>query len=395
MHLFYLFWVLICGAIAQDPDNELEIARLACNRSVAKELRVSEEERCQLKALLDASGGSFSRPRVSLQFIGDSNGPSPAEWKSLNDEKLAENKELIDSILDPLQRERLRQIAYRVEISRVGLSEALFRGFLGKAVTLRSDRLAMLEVSAREIESKLASVCLDILCECRQSVFDQLLDYEQREIADKLLGKTFYFVEERLNGIRWSQHTLVEYVPSIPNPKSLLDTVPFALNRSVSKELGCSPQDVAILRNMFRKRGGSLATPSVAYRETPSSRPSMAEILTKHQQTIQEIKNELRSILSPSKENRLRELIYQIEICRVGWAEALEKGYLGQSIVLRREQKSRLDAVVLPIQRRAQKEIASATFEAQNIFFSKLDTEQQEKIRVNLGKPFYFVEDAF
>ena len=91
----------------------------------------------------------------------------------------------------------------------------------------------------------------------------------------------------------------------IPNPESAAETEEFIVNASVAKELQLTHKQMATINHALA-----------------------------HRQAVDDI-------LSPAQHQRLQEMVYQIEVARIGIGESLANGRLGLRIGVREEQNSR------------------------------------------------------
>ncbi len=180
-----------------DPSNSLGIAVLAVNPSVSKELGLSQEQISTLRTLLVENGGALNGG--VLQFKGRGNIPPAEVIREKHRQKKAENESKLDEIFLPNQWVRLKQIAYQIEVSRIGFGRALSSGVLGRDVGVFEAQHTHLSQKALEIEARAAKEIGEIL---RQAQIEMLkeLSTEQRSKAVGLLGEPFYFRDDEYQG---------------------------------------------------------------------------------------------------------------------------------------------------------------------------------------------------
>lgn len=99
-----------------------------------------------------------------------------------------------DEILTPEQMDKLRQVALRVEVIRIGLPDALVRGRLAETVGTYEGQKSDLYRKAKQIEKETQLKITELL---RQSESETLalLTPEQRQKAEEALGETHDYVE--------------------------------------------------------------------------------------------------------------------------------------------------------------------------------------------------------
>ncbi len=99
---------------------------------------------------------------------------------------------ILEEILLPRQLERLKQIAFRIEISQRGLTEAISVGELSKAIGVNENQKRNLMVKGQAIESRIAEKIQDAQNEGIRDLLQELTP-EQQTQAFELLGRYFIY----------------------------------------------------------------------------------------------------------------------------------------------------------------------------------------------------------
>ncbi len=180
------------------------------------------------------------------------------------------------------------------------------------------------------------------------------------------------------------------YIPSIPNPAYDLSVVDLFSNKSVAKEIGLSDKAIKELNALKEEAGGSLSSPMVAFDGTPSDEEA-ALIVTSMRALVVKNKKRINEILEPSQIGRLRQIVYQLEIARVGLEEALTDGYFGKAIGITDAQKPALMIYAQLIDKTASEELMKILSVAMEELTANLTAEQRSDIERVLGRGFVFL----
>jgi hypothetical protein len=175
------------------------------------------------------------------------------------------------------------------------------------------------------------------------------------------------------------------YHASIPNPDSDLVVCTFANNASVAKELKLSDDTIQKLKELEIASGGSFSSPTLTTYVIPT-KDDIDWITTVLVAKTLENTERVREILNASQIKRLRQLVYQIEIQRVGLAEALLDGFCGVAIGIEDSQKLALRIRADAIERKASKELIGIA--ETTISELQLTSEQIETLKRLLGREF-------
>lgn len=173
--------------VVPDPSNRIALAFLLNNASVIKAIGLEERELSILRETLKANQGSF---RPNLAF-----GPLPKsreEADAVAATHLAKSEQFLDELLTPRQWERLREVAYQLEVARIGLGQSLSDGRLGKDIGVLENQKSHLLEKANKIDARVEAAIVKLTKEAQAEMMAELSP-EQREKAKKLLGVPFLF----------------------------------------------------------------------------------------------------------------------------------------------------------------------------------------------------------
>lgn len=113
------------------------------------------------------------------------------------------------------------------------------------------------------------------------------------------------------------------------------------------------------------------------------------ELMQRHFAEADEYLNEL---LTPPQNTRLTQLLYRMEVSRIGLAESLVQGRLSEAVGVYENQKSGIVEKGKKIREELQVKIEMLTLEAENKLLDELAPEQRAKAVKVLGSPFVFEE---
>lgn len=189
-------------SVIPNVDDPLSLASLLSNDSVRKELGLREEREQFVVDFLARNRGSFG------SVVGVFNGrPGPKEIQELRERNAAhreQSKEILDELMSPTEWKRLRQIAYQVEVWRMGLGESLANGQLGVDAGILEQQRDVIQRKAAKIQSDVDAQIMKILIEAQSELLNEL-PVEQRNKAKSLLGTPFIFRESQPQIGRQSQ----------------------------------------------------------------------------------------------------------------------------------------------------------------------------------------------
>ena len=200
-----------------DPNDKLSVALLATNASVQKELGMHPSQVAALNNQLKANGGSFS------SVSRTSNGKSPLsmsreEMESRFHAERTNRQLILDEIFSPEQWTRLSEICYQVEISRVGLFEAVWDGRLGREIGVYDNQIDRLERKAKQIKENCLSELEKVLSRAQEKTLSAINPKDRLTISDAI-GEPFWYIEEIPNP-RFSNMPLQRFVTAKPLQKN-------------------------------------------------------------------------------------------------------------------------------------------------------------------------------
>jgi transcriptional regulator of met regulon len=366
------------GMSIPDPNKKLQIAQFLANKTVVKAIGLNSEERAAIEQLLAENNGDLA----NVTFGGSgSKIPSFAELKAKSAKMRQENERRLDEILDPIQQDRLRQIVYQIEISRIGPAEALITGFLGKEVGVETYQKTAMRIVAESADVRAKRSILEIVSASRESVIAELSATQRSRIKD-LFGSTFDFLDQ-MQTIKFEYR---EPGFAIPTPNSLMAVVGLAMNDSIAKEIGLSPEARSALEKLHKD--------SRRPKEAPGPLAEIGFRKDELSKTIcLEIQNQVEELLTVKQKQRLQQLAYHVETSRIGLIAALLSGYLGKELGLDSQQKLALERANEEIQEKADANILRVLIAWREEIFRELTPLQREKATKLLGKDFRFREE--
>lgn len=188
------------GSPDANPSSPSALFNLLGNDSIRNELGLTEGQYGGVQKIMKASQDRMSkliRTRMMARKEGQSVQLDGADFQGLMEENRAQAEDAIEEILLPEQMDRIRQLAYQVEISRTGMGEALVSGRLGKEIGVYDDQKQELAERAAKIEAEAKLAILAIKSQARAKLFKELTP-EQRKKAEALLGDYFEYEEPSL-----------------------------------------------------------------------------------------------------------------------------------------------------------------------------------------------------
>jgi hypothetical protein len=180
---------------------------------------------------------------------------------------------------------------------------------------------------------------------------------------------------------------------SIPNPDDLISVSALLRNKSVVDALSLSESELGDIQTI--RDGNSGSTSSVKIEINPGG-PKLGndEIKRRLAERRIELDSKLRGILDPTKQERLRQIGFQVEIERIGLGGALSNGYLGKSIGVLEHQKPSLREAANNVETQLKEQLENVRLRVLDKILSKLSTDQQDKAKAAMGVSFLFRENT-
>ncbi len=345
--------LLATGKSIPNPNFVLRTVGFLRDESIVNELRLDDAQRREIKALLDETSGQPSiiqeRPREKHATKED----MEAWANSIIKRRETRAKE----ILDPIQIARLEQIVRQVEVSRVGFANAILQGFLGQDAGVQDNEKPALEISFDAIKSEYARLRAAIANESQKELLS-LLSEDQRLRIPRLLGKPFEMHEEPIEKLRRLATEKVSGI--VPDPESLIDSRILLKNQSVVDELKLTNEQLVF---------------------------SMGAILTRKSDG-ESMEGTFRSKFEPSQLERLKQIVYQLEVARSGFGVAIADGYLGKAIDISDSQRPQLREKAKEIVGQTKAVLDELEEATRRKLLSHLTNTQRQELTKLLGKPF-------
>jgi len=147
-----------------DPDDKFSLVSLVSNPYVAKELGLNLLVADILKQAERENGGP-----LSIGVIHSEKMLTQSERATIYAAKQLKWTELCDEALTPSQWIRLRELAYQIEVYRVGFDVALTAGRLGSDVGIFENQKSRLSQKASQIEKELRQAIVAALTVTQES----------------------------------------------------------------------------------------------------------------------------------------------------------------------------------------------------------------------------------
>ena len=200
-----------------NPGSRSQLFHLLSNESVRRELKLGDDQYAGVKKINAEAQKRMSELFRSRVMQSDGKGPTSIsvggnELREIMEENQRVAEEAIEEILLPEQLERVRQLAYQVQVAQVGLGEALVNGKLGQEIGVYEDQKQNLTDRAAKIEAEARAAIVKIRAQARAKLFEELSP-EQRKKAEELLGDYFEYEEPSL------QKQLQESLKGLAKPK--------------------------------------------------------------------------------------------------------------------------------------------------------------------------------
>ncbi len=196
-----------------DPGSGSQLFKLLANESVRNELQLTDAQYAGVKQINAESQKRMSDLfRANMTHSGKSGSSAVRiggrEVKEMMEANQLAAEEAVEEILLPEQLNRVRQLAYQVQIAQLGLGELLVNGKLGQEVGVHEDQKQHLTDRAAKIEAEARAAIKEIRARARAQLLSELAP-DQRKKAEELLGEYFDYEEpsmqqqlqQRLNGV--------------------------------------------------------------------------------------------------------------------------------------------------------------------------------------------------
>lgn len=183
-----------------NPNDRSQLFGLLSNASVREELKLTELQYEGVKAVQKASQDNMQK-MISSMMANSAGGNRIQLNGGSFKEIMAENQEqaeaALEEILLPPQMERVRQLAYQVEVENEGMGESLINGRLGKEIGVFENQKQSLTDAALKIDAETKAAIAQIKAAARKRLLAELSP-DQRKAAEALLGEYFDYEAETL-----------------------------------------------------------------------------------------------------------------------------------------------------------------------------------------------------
>jgi hypothetical protein len=186
-----------------DPESPSQLVSLLLNESIKKELRITNDELSEVVDRLKISNGSLMNPQIPAKINGRRT--TKEERAKYREESLKDNDEVAFRAIDPIQLDRLKQIAYRVEIARLGLSNAFIYGRLGVKLGITSSQHQVIRTASDEAEADFKRSMIELMDQTYADAI-ALLDPVQRPAARQAIGKAFLYESKHWKTEKYLKH---------------------------------------------------------------------------------------------------------------------------------------------------------------------------------------------
>ncbi len=362
------------GKSITDPNSVLNTVSFLRSDLIVKEIGLDDGQKLEIKALLDETSGQPNSvtfgPFISKIPLSQRKSRSQEEKEaSTASAKIIrlEREQRINEILDPIQRDRLKQIVYHIEIVRIGLGPALLEGFLGQDAGIEEFEKPALTISFETLQAEFMK-SKSIIMEAAQKEILELLTEEQGKLLPLVMGKPFALREDTLE--RFQRLDRERQFGMVPDPQSLIESIVLLKNKSIANELGLSEDVVVSIDRIVKDRSAS------------KDRIDASLI----------VERKVDSMLTLSQKQRLKQIAYRQEVARRGLAASISQGFLGRAIGIDESQRSVLLKKLQSIESKTDEALNQLEDAAKNKFVSQLSSINRQAVTNLLGQPFRFRE---
>lgn len=168
--------------VGPDPMIEQNLYGLLRSPAVRRELGMQEHEEQAYLEIFKRYG--VSAPREIWE--------DPAAMAKFRSELSANILSAIREVVSPALETRLRALAYRYEVSAIGMAEALAYGRLGDAVGVHNNQQERILRVGKQIETRLDADIKKLRMEAELELMNAVLTPEQRKETQATLGAYFH-----------------------------------------------------------------------------------------------------------------------------------------------------------------------------------------------------------
>ena len=368
-----------------DPERPSSLLRFALNDRVSKEIGLSKEARGSIEKLLANNGGSLVAPSITVPLNISGKVTSLAEVQKSIDFDLVnlataananECFAACDEICKGIQTERLKQIVYQLEIERVGLAEAISDGFLGKRIGIEDYQRPALRLLGESIVRN-EEIAMKRQMSSIASELSKILSFDQIALFKKLFGEPFIFQDDFYS---------LSYCKKTPDPDSLAASIALIPNPSIVKELGIDKNEIAAITSAFRIFRSAFDVKAVVAKYDEIKQEDLIDAREKVLLALVE------DTLDPNQRDRLKQLVFHVELARNGICYSLTEGYLSKKLAITEQQKKDFVSCMADFEKELKSKARNIREESEAKIFKELSFLQRTEAMRALGKPFSFRE---
>ncbi len=162
--------------VGPSPQDDQALYRFLYLANVQEELAVEEEQR-------DALAKLYEEHKSLRPFLTGRGGRSRQD---VLEERQDISKLALDEVLAPKQKARLRQLAYRYEVSAVGLGNALCYGRLGVDAGIHNDQTDLLLRKSKKIEEQKLKAIKDATVQAEEKLLAELSPDQRKSVRERI-----------------------------------------------------------------------------------------------------------------------------------------------------------------------------------------------------------------
>ena len=174
------------------------------------------------------------------------------------------------------------------------------------------------------------------------------------------------------------------------NPNSDWDQFHLLGDPQVQAELQLSKEIVGKYEAIAVKLKSERAACLLAVRNGTLSRDTSDQLLASQRIVAAD---SLKELLTPVEQKRLQQVVYRIEVVRVGLAHAFTNGYLSLALGTYSNQESGIQRKALEIEQQLKRDIQQLQRKAEEAIIAELTPEQAKRALEALGEPLKLFEE--
>lgn len=174
--------------LGRDPSQPLDQFKQLDDPQVCAELGMSDEVVSQISEFKKARQEEYAK-----MMRAERSGEIPrGSLAKLLVQHIEQAEDLLEEVLTPAQRKRLKELMFRLEVERIGLGEALTAGRLSIAVGVHEDQKFEIQERAKKLEQEIQVLYRKMKNDAEKEIL-LMLAPEQRRNAEEILGAPFEY----------------------------------------------------------------------------------------------------------------------------------------------------------------------------------------------------------